>query len=73
MLHLATRHRVGDHLMLLLITLVDSRTHSLITTAKHEKPHYAKNIPGLQNRSKSAHEEGELQEVRNILTLEGHR
>ena len=37
MLHLATRYRVGDHLMLLLVTLVNGRTDSLVTTAKHEK------------------------------------
>lgn len=72
MLHLATRYGVRDHLMLLLITLIDGRTHSLITTANHKKQHLTKNLPGLQNGSKSTHEEGQLQEVRNILTLEGH-
>lgn len=37
MLHLATRYRVGDHLVLLLITLVDGRTNTLISTARGER------------------------------------
>lgn len=37
MLHLATRYRVGDHLVLLLITLVDGRTNTLVSTARDER------------------------------------